>query len=257
MIPYFTVPRLHIFGPFAVEPFGALVVAGIGIGAWLALRRAEQAGIPQKEMTGAIQWSLVGGLLGAHIYYVLANRPELLGEKGPVVLLRFWDGMSSFGGFSGALIGAAIYFAYLKKDWTRHADILVQALVVGWVLGRLGCTIAHDHPGVSSDFVLAFNYPAGPAHNLGFYEMLFTLLVLLPAVLLIHRAGARPGTATIAVIALYAPFRFTLEFLRDANSSGPNIEQVLSAVMLGIALRMHLKSGRSGAKGSGRCAVAK
>ena len=243
MIPYFTVPRIHLFGPVAIEPFGLLVFAGILAGIWFAHRRAKQAGIPKDEIAGAVKWALAGGLLGAHIYYVLVIQPEQLKERGPFALLEFWNGMSSFGGFMGALAGVASYFALLKKRWLRHADILVQALVAGWIFGRLGCTIAHDHIGRESTFFLAFSYPGGSCHNLGFYELLFTLFVILPTILLIHRASARPGIYVVVVSLLYAPFRFLLEFLRDGGSRqfGLNLEQFSSIGLLCLGIWIYLQ----------------
>jgi phosphatidylglycerol:prolipoprotein diacylglycerol transferase len=101
------------------------------------------------------------------------------------------------------------------------AECILQGLVLGWIFGRLGCTIVFDHPGVLSNFFLAFQQPGGSRHNLGFYEFLFTLLILLPTILILHRLKAKPGSYSAAVLILYTPVRFFLDFLRvDAGHNG-------------------------------------
>jgi phosphatidylglycerol:prolipoprotein diacylglycerol transferase len=114
-------------------------------------------------------------------------------------------------------------------------------LAVGWFFGRLGCSIVHDHPGLPSDFILAVQYPTGPRHDLGFYEWLFTigLIVLL---LMLRRRGLPAGMLTGVVCVLYAPVRFMLDFLRvgDRLYYGFTPGQYLAVVMLiaGVAVLM-------------------
>ena len=108
-------------------------------------------------------WALVAGLLGSHVLVLLTEPSASARGVGSVV--EFWSGMSSFGRFFGALLGLAIYFR--GRPWLVEADILMQALVVGWVFGRLGCTLVHDHVGAPSAFPLAIRFPDGPRHDLG------------------------------------------------------------------------------------------
>ena len=44
------------------------------------------------------------------------------------------------------LLGSLTY-GRTRRPWLPMADLLAQALVVGWVFGRLGCTLVHDHIG--------------------------------------------------------------------------------------------------------------
>ena len=57
----------------------------------------------------------------------------------------------------------------------------------------------------------------GARHNLGFYELLLTLFVLLPAVYVLSRRPRPPGTSVAVLAALYAPARFGLDFLRAVD----------------------------------------
>ena len=218
MIPYFELREIPIGGGRSIAAFGVLVVIGIALGIRFAQSRARALGVPEREMNVAIAWALVAGLLGSHVLVLLTEPAASTRGVGSVV--EFWRGMSSFGGFFGALVGLAFYFR--GRSWWVEADVLMQALVVGWVFGRLGCTLVHDHVGAPSTFPLAIRFPDGPRHDLGLYELLYTVLVLVPAVLLLNRRPRTPG-ATIWVIALlYAPARFLGDFLRHTDLPNPD-----------------------------------
>jgi len=211
-----------IIGPLHFKIFGLLVAIGIFAGRALALYRGKQAGINREEIDDAILYTVIPAFLFAHFFEVVFYHPARFSQDGLIYLLRFWDGLSSFGGFFGGLAG---FLFFVRKKKVRFplvfAECILQGLVLGWIFGRLGCTIVFDHPGVLSNFFLAFQQPGGSRHNLGFYEFLFTLLILLPTILILHRLKAKPGSYSAAVLILYTPVRFFLDFLRvDAGHNG-------------------------------------
>jgi phosphatidylglycerol:prolipoprotein diacylglycerol transferase len=131
------------------------------------------------------------------------------------------------------------------------ADVLAEGLVIGWVFGRLGCTLVHDHIGTPSSFPLAIRFPGGARHDLGFYELLYTVLVLVPAVLVLGRRARPPGASIVVLALLYAPARFLGDFLRQTDLPGADARffgltgaqygcVVLAAVAVAIAIRTAL-----------------
>ena len=205
---------LHI-GPIHIGPFGLLVATGIFVGRALTLYRAKQAGIQQEEMDDAILYTLLSAFFFAHFVEAVFYHPEQISRQGLIYLLKFWKGISSFGGFFGGIFGF-LFYIYKKKVRSPllYAECILQGLVLGWVFGRLGCTIIFDHPGEFSNFFLAFQQPEGARHNLGFYEFLLTLFILFPTTLILHHLKVRPGSYSAAVLILYMPVRFFLDFLR-------------------------------------------
>src|SRR5690242_10760976 len=203
MLPYFAWQEIPIGGGMTLAVFGVLVGLGVAAGILFAQARARTLGIPEGVINSGMACALVAGFLGSHLVVLLTE--PLPTAHGVLGLFEFWNGMSAFGGFFGALVGLAVYYARRRSTWLVEADILVQALVVGWVFGRLGCTLVHDHVGKPSSFFLAVRFPDGPRHDLGLYEFLYTLGVLVPAVLILNRRPRPPGTTVRVIALLYAP----------------------------------------------------
>jgi phosphatidylglycerol---prolipoprotein diacylglyceryl transferase len=244
--PYSGPQEFWVFG-FPFHVFGALVAAGVLLGHALVLRLAAERRVPEGEMRSAAAWAIGAGFAGAHVADVLLYHQEKIARDGLVTFLFVWDGISSYGGFFGALAGLAFYFWRQKKAWWVHADLLIQGLVLGWLFGRLGCTLTSDHMGRLTDFALAFAYEGGARHNLGFYELLFTAAVLVPAIFLLRARertrGYTPGIYIATIVGLYAPARFLMDFLRatDLEGSDPRFygltgAQYASVVAFALAL---------------------
>jgi phosphatidylglycerol:prolipoprotein diacylglycerol transferase len=173
-------------------------------------------------MQTMVRWTVGVGLVMAHVLDVLLYYPQRIEHDGILTLFKFWEGLSSFGGIFGAFLASHWYARKCKRPWRVYADFMLQGWVLGWVFGRLGCTIVHDHPGHLTNFFLAFNYPEGPRHNLGFYEFLYTLFLMLPAQLIYHRLRpkAPAGTYVALITIMYTPLRFFLDFLRATDLPG-------------------------------------
>ena len=200
------------------------VPAAIISGYWFAVRRARQAGLNTKEFETALEWCVGGGLVISHMVEILLYQPHRLKTEPWWTLLKFWDGLSSYGGFFGSVLVMTIFYRVLRKRrWWLEADCMMQGLILGWIFGRFGCTMSGDHPGPKTAVPWAFPYPDGPRHNMGLYEMLFTLVVLFPATLILHRFKPPTGSYIALNCLLYGAGRFALDFLRatDRTDSDP------------------------------------
>jgi phosphatidylglycerol:prolipoprotein diacylglycerol transferase len=215
MIPYFEQPRLSV-GPITIHAFGVLVAVGILVGMRLIRRRAMALGMDPSTAERLTIWILLGGFASAHLIDRLVYFPaDTLAN--PWSLLRFWEGLSSFGGFLGAVVGAALFVRHERlgtQKWP-YLDLVAYAFPTSWFFGRMGCFLAFDHPGSATGFVLAERYTDGIVrHNLGLDEALYTLPVAL-LLLWLGRGRARaPGFFVGLLAVLYAPARCLLDFLR-------------------------------------------
>lgn len=226
LIPFIEIEPFHIFGPTTIElfgkvfsvpelsikPFGALVAIGVWLGSEAIKRAAKRVGMDQEILGSFVVAVLVGGFVGGHVFDTLFYYPEKA-LRDPLSLLRIWDGQSSFGGFTGAILGALYWKIRHKKKILNFADIVAAGFPVGWVFGRMGCSVAHDHPGRLSDAWFAVQYPGGGRFDLGLYEMLMTIPLAI-AFLILAKKPRPTGFYLGIMCTAYAPFRFLLDFMR-------------------------------------------
>ncbi len=251
MIPYIHVPDLKL-GPLTLHPFGLLVATGVIIGTWLATRRAKQRSLDLEKLNSFITWMLVAGFLGGHMLDQIFYHPAEV-MKRPWSLFMLWEGLSSFGGFVGGLIGVVLWKYFeaipllrtplftISKFKRRETpmpiipfcDLILSVFPVAWIFGRSGCSVVHDHPGMRTPpgTLLAVQYPFEnpsltvdkasfqlvhgnfPRFDLGLLEMMFT--VILAAIFaLTWRRKLTTGSYIAAVALAYAPVRFAMDFLR-------------------------------------------
>jgi phosphatidylglycerol:prolipoprotein diacylglycerol transferase len=219
-IPAFTLPLIGEVGPLPIHLFGVLVALAVIVGDRIVVKEGVKRGLDARDVKYLNIRMVIGGFVMAHLVSVIFYYPERIAEN-PLVLLNIWSGLSSFGGF----LGAAITYLWLtrREEIPRlpYADAVALGLAPAWILGRLGCFTAHDHPGRRTDFFLAVRYPEGARHDLGLYEMLFTIVIA--AVLhWLARAPRPPGWIIGLAAVLYSPVRFGLDFLRATDTTSPD-----------------------------------
>ena len=158
------------------------------------------------------------------------------------MLLEFWSSLSSFGGMVGGLVGIYLVmrFKHMRgADMLRFFDLLIYALPFTLAVGRLGCALKHDHPGVSSAHWLAVQFPDGPRFDLGLLEFLYVGTIA--AIFAVLGRRHRPAGFYIGLFfALYGPVRFAMDTLRvsEVRYHGWTPGQYLSivATLLGIGV---------------------
>jgi phosphatidylglycerol:prolipoprotein diacylglycerol transferase len=153
LIPYYQVPVFHI-GPLPIHGFGMLVAAGFVLGGNAAMRRAERAGLDPEAINKLLGYLVLGTFIGGHVGYGLMYEPAEY-FANPIKFLQFWQGLSSFGGFVVCVPLSFWFFRNHKLPIWPYMDSLSIGLALGWFFGRMGCTVAHDHPGTPSTFFLA------------------------------------------------------------------------------------------------------
>lgn len=239
LIPYITLPelpltflqylpvlgeRINPAHPPSIKPFGTLVALGVYIGSIVATRRAKERGLDAKKMSEFIFWVIATGFVCGHVLDSLLYHPARV-ARDPLYIFALWDGLSSFGGFTGAIIGGFAWKVYRGERILPYVEPIASAFPLGWVFGRTGCAVVHDHPGEIADVWFAVRYPLGTGYigryDLGLYEMVLTIPLAIAFAILWRRRPIRPlGFYTGWMCAAYAPVRFGLDFLRERESAG-------------------------------------
>ena len=223
-LPYFEPREIPIGKITTIAPFGILVASGVLIGSLLAVRRSVRRGLSRVKMESLSSYILIAGFFLSHVLDVLMYRPRDA-MKNPLELLMIWKGISSYGGFVGCAVGAAIWKLTKKERVMPYGDQIAAIFPIAWLFGRAGCASAHDHIGKLSDSPLAVAfppdvvYPPGARFDLGLLEFFLTI----PLAIVILRFATRPrraGAVTGLLCVLYAPLRFPLDALRATDIAG-------------------------------------
>jgi phosphatidylglycerol---prolipoprotein diacylglyceryl transferase len=247
MIPYIHIPEGHI-GPLPIHPFGILVATGVLLGTAMTTRRARALGWDVNKLNSFVTWMLVSAFVLSHVLdSFFYHWDEVV--KNPLYVLKLWEGLSSFGGFVGAVVGIVLWrYLVIENGRLRvrpspqpllpFADLVLSCLPLGWMFGRMGCASVHDHPGArtTADSLLAVAYPthAGdgtvthigfieliqghdPRFDMGLLELFFTIILTACFALTWHKR-LPIGSYIVASALSYAPVRFAMDFLRNPAS---------------------------------------
>jgi phosphatidylglycerol---prolipoprotein diacylglyceryl transferase len=234
-------PEIHIAG-LTLQTFGiCFALAFIAAGALVAKRLGE-LGRPVDWAYELILAALVGGVVGARLYFIVENYDEvkndLLGN------LFSGSGLVWYGGAIGGAIGVCLW------AWRRGMlnlallDLCAAPLAIGYALGRIGCQLSGDGDyGKPWHGPWAMAYPHGTlptkvaVQPTPIYE---TLAMGLVAYLLWQlRDRFRPGVLFAVYLVLAGVERFLVEFIRrnaDAaiGLTQPQLESVVM-ILVGVA----------------------
>ena len=227
---------MSIFG-VTVHPFAVLVGLGMLLGFGLAVFQGRRYGLSRERIAAFSVALIFTGLIGARLGRVL-YQPELVAQAPahPGQLLLGFRGIASFGAYFGGLAGAFLFFRFRcasRVEPLAFLDSVGFALPFGWLLGRVGCALVHDHPGSRSTSWLSVAYPDGARYDLGLLEAIF--LFCLAGAFLILRRRARPAGFYFSV---YGPVRFLLDRLHidPPRYFGWTVDQygALAATFIGL-----------------------
>jgi len=177
---------------------------------------------------------------------------------------EFWaGGLTYYGGFIGASIGA---WFLLKRDrfpFWKAADMAGFAIPMGLGFGRMGCLLAGCCFGTRNDGPLGLSFPPNsPASESQFKQHLLgavhqSSLPVLPiqvaesalsfgiaafCLLWLHGRKRYDGHVFVAFVVLYAIARFVLEFWRADDRGGiwnVSTSQWIGVVLIAFALFLH------------------
>lgn len=228
-MPYLHIPSIKL-GPVSIHAFGIITALAIYLGVKAMRHRAGELKLDVRLIERLVPWLVIGIFLSAHLISILFYFPRSI-IYDPLVLIRFWDGLSSFGGILGGLVAAYLFFRRLNIKMKLYTEVLLFGAVVSLLVGRLGCSVAHDHPGKVTTSIIAvkgwptFDTPERKLgfytdgirrHDLGLYEFIF--LIPLTAILYaLRHYRPFPNFHTVLFLAIYAPVRFLLDFLRASE----------------------------------------
>src|SRR5882724_7683832 len=97
-------PVLLQIGNFELRSYGVIVALSFAIAVWVSTKEAERKGLDPRLIQDFAVYGLLGGLVGARIYFILFSNPAYF-LQNPWELLALWHGGI---GVIGSLIGGSL-----------------------------------------------------------------------------------------------------------------------------------------------------
>jgi phosphatidylglycerol:prolipoprotein diacylglycerol transferase len=237
---------LHV-GPLTLRWYGVVVALAMGAGLWVAARAAGRRGLDPRQMLKVGELALLGGLVGARLYYVLFSWDYY--GAAPWKILAVWEGGAAIhGGLIGGLLAGGAYAWRRGLPVGRCLDAAAPALALGQAIGRWGDFFNEEAFGPPT--TLPWGLYVSPAHRpllyaqadffhpAFLYESVWSLIVLGILIASRHRLARAPGALFLAYLGWYSFGRLWIERLRvDALMLGPfRVAQLASAAGILLAV---------------------
>lgn len=151
--------RLPILGELTITSFGLMMVTAFLLGAWALRVRLRELGEDPYLAGDIMVAALIGGLLGAKIYYLLLNWRVTLAHPSDMLFAR--SGLVWYGGFIGGAL-AVIWLGRRRGHTVGFlADLVAPALALGYGVGRIGCFLVGDDYGRPTESWIGIAFPEG------------------------------------------------------------------------------------------------
>jgi phosphatidylglycerol:prolipoprotein diacylglycerol transferase len=152
----FQLPIVHL----TIKSYGLMMVIGF-LAAVSVIRYLSRHFTPNPiHITNAALYSLIAGIAGARIFFVLHYYDQFRGD--PMSVFAIWNGgLELVGGVLLAIAVIIFYIWYHKLPMRHYLDVLAIGLTAALVFGRVGCFLNGCCYGRPSDVSWAVQFPYG------------------------------------------------------------------------------------------------
>jgi phosphatidylglycerol:prolipoprotein diacylglycerol transferase len=228
-------PELLRLGPVTITTYG-LMLALAFVAAALYLRWAlKRQAIDPNAVYNILFAAIVGGVIGARLFYVVANWGDFAAQPMMVFFLPA-GGLVFQGGAIGGALAVWAVVAYERLPAPAVMDGAAPALSIGAAVGRIGCFAngcCAGAPTAAWYGLPFFGYPE-PRIPIQLADMGYNLAIAGVLAWLFVRGMGRKGSLFWLWFVLYGTCRFVIEFWRAAPA-GP-----VNTVPLGLNPRVFL-----------------
>ena len=124
-------------GNFDITWYSLCILVGVMLASVLFLLECKKYEINIDFGINLIFWTVIFGIIGARIYFVLFNLSYYL--ENPIEILEVWKGgLAIHGGIIGGLLFIIFYSLKYKVRILKMTDMVVVGLIIAQAMGRWG-----------------------------------------------------------------------------------------------------------------------
>lgn len=229
-----------IGGPngFPIAWYGIIIAVGLLLAMTYGMKQAKKFNVKVDDLSDVIIFSIIFGVIGARLYYVLFYVDETGANPYFSTPLSIFDlrngGLGIYGGILAAFATAFVVCKIKKISVGAVFDIAALGFLIGQAIGRWGNFVNEEAFGSATNLPwrMVVSTAATPVHPCFLYESLWCIL----GFVLLHIYSKRRkfnGEIFLMYIVWYAFGRFFIEGLRtDSLMIGQlKVTQLVAAIL--------------------------
>lgn len=204
-------PTVFLIGPIHITLLGLFASIGMVVGLVVTQWETRRKGLPEDVVHTALTITVISGIVGARLYYLLVFAPSGQGLTLSSFLSFSQGGLSIQGALLGGIIGLAGYLAFKRVSIRDVADTVAPGLILGQAIGRIGCDVF----GVETPDTIWWAVSVGERtlHPAQLYESLLNFVLFF--ILWMYRGRVRgKGRLFLIYVVGFSFNRFVVEFAR-------------------------------------------
>jgi len=243
-------PVLLSLGHLKIHWYGLMYILAFAV-VYLLIRyrvRTESTDYDMDLVERFFTWAIIGVLVGGRLGYVLFyNAGYYLAHPLEIVLpfsagnggVQYTgiSGMSYHGGMLGVAIAFVLFARKYHVNFFRFTDLIVPAIPLGFMFGRIGCFINGMLYGRPTEVPWGMYFPMDSSgllrHPSQLYEALFEGLVLFVILWPLRKKRFSRNAMAAFYLIGYGFFRFVIEFFRQPD---PHLGEVVWTLTTGQLL---------------------
>ena len=242
-------------GQIKIYYYSICILIGISIGIFFLFKEAKKQKIDQDKLGDLLFYTILFGILGARIYYVLFNLSYYI--KNPLEIIAIWHGGLAI---HGGIIAGLITIIYLTKKYKLNTlkiiDMSVPSLIIAQSIGRWGnffngeaygkvVTLSHLKSQHIPNFIIDRMKIDGSYHQPTFlYESILCLIGFIILMILKNNKSLKITNLTSLYLIWYGLIRLVIEYYRtDSLMLGPiKMAMLISIVFIISGVVLLIKS---------------
>ncbi len=229
-------------GNVSVHWYGIIITLGIVLAVLYVIWRGKQEGISCDDVLDYTIWTVMSGIVGARLYYVLTTLKDPTTGKWNYTSFRdviaVWEGgLAIYGGIiagAAAIVVVSIVKKYTRQKIFKMFDAVAPAVMMGQIIGRWGNFVngeAHGYKTAENFFLRMGIVEYGRVryyHPTFLYESIWNLAGFV-LINLLYKKKKFDGQMLLMYLTWYGFGRMFIEGLRaDSLMVGPfRISQVV------------------------------
>lgn len=242
-------PIMFTVGKFEFRWYSILILIGAIIAILLACKEAKRFGIKSDFIVNLAFYTIIFGIIGARLYYVLFNFE--LYKDNIVDVIKVWNGgLAIHGGLLAGTIAAIIYTKKCNVKSLKIIDIAIPGVILAQAIGRWGNFFNSEAHGavttlarlkaqhIPSFIIKGMNIGGFYYEPTFFYESLWCFIGFIILIYLRRRKYLKVGMLTWTYLMWYGVGRFLIESRRTDSLmlGGFKVAQLVSIILFIIGL---------------------